>query len=747
METYQVLTADFVMRSIRFLTVLFILLITACNPQAQQATPAPTDSSGENSSSLPTSVPAEVPTAAYAPPQTSAETSQLVGPTQAPPSGALFRSDRFHLSVKLPPGWTASEGPKALAEPFTGWVSFNSWGETGFWATEIEQEGSRTYSPEVVLAQMPADGIYGVLVEQSGGPVWEQYGPEYDREDLGGIWDEAVCQAKTPGSDGSSLMINFFKWARFFHLEVYCGADVSDATRTELDSLLANWQFDKIAAGDVGWALVTASQQLPQEVGPNKFIVPAKDEIRSNLWEETVLRQVYAGEGNEKNGTIYVEFVYAWDYPDLVQGLTDCPNGNCHRWSYQVKPDGEISVIGDSGSPLPGPDHPTPTALPTWSSLAAESEPPAFLYLYENQVMEVHPRNGARIIAALPELGEADAISRLANELFLLRTKGLQSVDLAREAGETLVNFETPMRYGQLLADAENGRIFYSATGDSACSDTGKGGWIGYYDAAAKTSRGLLSEEFSMRVLGISQDGQTLYSLPVGCDPSFGPIWAVSLESGQKERELATEGYLFSHLSPDGRYFATQHTRFVDYEKPPDELLAIYDLQVEPASLREIELPEPGSHIQLMQWSNHSRFLYFTLLSEDPDYAEDDVVSYGLHQYDVESNRVVQITQGSAGGIPLMNHNENWLMLRQSGDTSAYLVDMDTGQVDELSLPYPAIPAPYLQGWELPSELSLDGNWLLVWHVPQGVASIVHLPSGSVGLVDMPEGATLIGWR
>jgi hypothetical protein len=625
-----------------------------------------------------------------------------------------------------------------LADPFNGWVSFNSWGEAGYWATSLKQAGHEEYRPQVVLSQMPAGGIYVVLVEQSGGPPWDQYGPEYKLEDLSGIWYGEVCQSKT---------IQFFKWARLFHFEVYCGPQASGATRAELESLLASWHFDSVAGGDVGWALVTASQQLPQEVEPNKFIVPAKNEVQSNLWEGSVFRRVYAGEGNEKNGTIYVEFLYAWDYPALVQGLTDCPNGNCHNWSYQVKPDGKVTLIGESGSPLPGSHHPTPTPLPAWSTLARELRPPGFLYFYENQVMQALPGSSPRRIATLPELGEVAGISRLGGELFLLRTQGLQSVDLAKETGQTLARFETPLLYGHLLADLDYNRVLYSATVDSACSGTGMGGWIGLYDADARVDDRLLSEAFSMRLLGRSQDGQYLYLLPVGCDASFGQIWAVSLESGRKEKELATEGYLFTQLSPDGRYYATLHSRFTDYDEPPDELLAIYDLEASPAALREVELPKPGKHIQHMRWSKDNRFLYFTLLSEDPDYVQPEVISSGLYQYDAVTGKVSQITQGRPGEVPLLDQNENWLLLRHSGDASAYRVDMETGHVDELSLPYPATPAAYSQDWEPPSQISPDGDWLLVWHMPQGVASIIHLPSGGVGEIEIPEAATLIGWQ
>src|SRR5687768_2738041 len=55
------------------------------------------------------------------------------------PDPLLFRSESNYVAVILPPGWGAAEGPADLSGGVLmhkpdAVVSFNSWGEAGFWA-------------------------------------------------------------------------------------------------------------------------------------------------------------------------------------------------------------------------------------------------------------------------------------------------------------------------------------------------------------------------------------------------------------------------------------------------------------------------------------------------------------------------------------------------------------------------------------------------------------------------------------
>ena len=128
-----------------------------------------------------------------------------VAPTATAPAlgPASFHSSAAHVTAQLPAGWAAAEGPTQLARPFTGLVAFNSWGQAGFWAPEITTANSAEYSLSTVLRQMPPGGAYIVLVELSGGPppVPGSYEPEYQADDLSGLWQRTDCRSAVGGPD------------------------------------------------------------------------------------------------------------------------------------------------------------------------------------------------------------------------------------------------------------------------------------------------------------------------------------------------------------------------------------------------------------------------------------------------------------------------------------------------------------------------------------------------------------------
>lgn len=168
------------------------------------------------------------------------------------PEAASFRSDRFNMEVSLPTGWQAAEGPALLARPFSGLVALNSWGEAGYWAPEVvTEQGGSTYGPQSILGQVPDGGAYIALIHFAGGPLvsWEEYGPEYERDDLGTLWQAHDCREA-----GGATWVDFSKWGRRLRLEVYCEAGATDATVAEVNELLASWRFDRVPAGDAGWA-------------------------------------------------------------------------------------------------------------------------------------------------------------------------------------------------------------------------------------------------------------------------------------------------------------------------------------------------------------------------------------------------------------------------------------------------------------------------------------------------------------
>jgi len=628
-----------------------------------------------------------------------------------------------------------------LARVFTGNIALNSWGEQDFWAEAVTQGNTTGYGPEEVLAQMPPDGIYVALVEQSGGPAWGQYGPEYNDETLEALWDELPCQS----GSAASAIYPFYKWSRLFRLEVYCGPESPADGRVTLGHVLQSWRFDSAAPGDVGWALAAASQMLPEQVEPEKFVAQAKDVIDSTRTEASTVRYTHAAEGNEGNGTIYVEFMYIWDYPDLIQSFDLCPQGQCHTWNYQASPQGEITLISEGGAPLPEADRPTATPAIPAATLSARFEAPPFLYVYQNQLIEARPGQEGKVLADLDELGDVKATLIVEGAVYLLREMGLQRVEVAGGASETLQEFEMPVLYGELLYNSKMGLLLYSATLDQSCTESGLGGQIGTYQIESGTNKLLLAEGYPMKLLGVSSDRMSLYMLPVGCDPSYGPIQVISLASGQKVGELPTQGELFTAISPSARFFATLQPYSASDGGDLLERIVIYDLASRPVTSLKVELPKQPAHVWGMYWSPDYRWLYFTLASQDMSEIDTEVLSYGLWRVDSLLGTVEQVAGGMPGGVSRITANHNWLLVRHPGQAISLRISLQTGDTDPFSLPYPAIPGRSLS--ELPSAFSLDGRWLFVWHAPQGIASVVYLPSGGAGLIDIPEGAALVGWE
>ena len=270
----------------------------------------------------------------------------LTKPTVAPTHCAgPFRSDRFHIEVTLPPGWAAVEGPESLAWPYTGLVAFNSWNEPSFWARQVTTGNTSTYSAGSVLGQIPGDGAYIVLVQTSGGPPPElyEYGPEYELEDLSGLWQEQVCRRRLS-------MLGFVKWGRLLSLEVYCKPNASDETAAAVNALLASWRFDHVPVGDVGWGVVEASQLLPASVEPAKFPILSDFPPESVEYDRSIVRIAQAQVQGE---SVFVTFMYRWDEPPDGSGSDDCPSERCHYWKFEAQWSGEVVLVEEGGAALP----------------------------------------------------------------------------------------------------------------------------------------------------------------------------------------------------------------------------------------------------------------------------------------------------------------------------------------------------------------------------------------------------------
>ncbi len=155
---------------------------------------------------------------------------------------SLFRSQQINVSVELPPGWVAADGPENITlKSLKGVVSFNSWGEPGFWVHERHEGNSYTYGPSVVISQMPKGGAYIALIEINGPPPPVGEVPqEYASQDLGGLFMSHDWRKDASAADGS---LRFYKWKQWYELQITCSTRASDSTVAGINALLKSWRF------------------------------------------------------------------------------------------------------------------------------------------------------------------------------------------------------------------------------------------------------------------------------------------------------------------------------------------------------------------------------------------------------------------------------------------------------------------------------------------------------------------------
>jgi len=241
-----------------------------------------------------------------------------------------YHSDNNYLSVNLPDGWAAAEGPEWIA--FTGHlqglVAFNSWGEEGFWSPPEQDGTSSTYGPSTVMNSLPPGGAYIVLIQTVMPPTGFEP-DEYLQNDLSGLL--------TPGDwrQGSGFnSFHLYKWGRSLGLQVACAPDASDATVAAINSLLVSWRFDPVPTGDAAWMGIQARKLLPEAVEPFKFSNRAGSSSSSRDGVSRIT-EVETGE----NMMIF-RFIYQWDR-------------SSHWWDIDVSPAGEAIMTGEGGDSLP----------------------------------------------------------------------------------------------------------------------------------------------------------------------------------------------------------------------------------------------------------------------------------------------------------------------------------------------------------------------------------------------------------
>lgn len=276
---------------------------------------------------------------------------------------AVYRAPELNLEVELPAGWAASGEPWPITPAVSGLLAFNSWGQAGFQTPGMDRDNVLVYRPKWTLRSVPPGGAVVTLAEeQDGGLLWhaEHYGPEWERQDLRGLWRGGDCR-----QGAGTTRLRFQKWGRSLLLEVLCQPDASFETMAAVNRLLDSWRFDAEPAGDAGWAALEARALLPWAAFPERFpllqgrltpAAPAQSTGAGTLSAWTggsVLRSTTA---RLEEDTVVVTFrlrrMVAPGRQDRGAGPYRGRSAE-HWWAYEVGPDGSVTPVGEGGAPLP----------------------------------------------------------------------------------------------------------------------------------------------------------------------------------------------------------------------------------------------------------------------------------------------------------------------------------------------------------------------------------------------------------
>jgi hypothetical protein len=305
--------------------------------------------------------------------------------------------------------------------------------------------------------------------------------------------------------------------------------------------------------------------------------------------------------------------------------------------------------------------------------------------------MEQVGSNAPKPIIDLPELGSIKNAILVGETIYLLCEQGIQRIYPSEGISDILLPFNTPMLAGELIFAAGYSRIIYYST------DNWQKTLVGYYDLDQDIVHPAFSLPQNLHILGMTEDGQGLYALPVGQDPEFGKILLLDLGQENITRELPVQGIMYATLAPDTRRLATFAQR-MDSTGQLESVINLYDLPSLPLTPpRVFPLPKTPSHVGFggLHWSPDSQRLYFMLVENI--YEAPATTSYGLWRLDVESeatDQVAPISDPVYHTVSISSDGE-WIVLMHETKDEAILVQLQTGAFESFSVPVHAIVA----GW------------------------------------------------
>jgi hypothetical protein len=288
---------------------------------------------------------------------------------------------------------------------------------------------------------------------------------------------------------------------------------------------------------------------------------------------------------------------------------------------------------------------------------APPHDSPTIRFIHDHQLLEVSGGEQRHLGDLSTGLGAVLAAAPMEDEVLVLHGSGLQR--LTQDGSqEILFQWDRPARFGELGLTGRGMQLVYSAFRDDLQAPGGVSTEVGLYDAQGGVVRSVFTTAQAMRALGVTADGDAIYLLHVGQDPSFGRVSTVSLERGVIESDLSISGNEFIALSPDSRYVVTTAGNTIN----------LYDLAAGSDTPEMISLPEEGSFARGLFWLPDSERLLFMLYEAGHDLYVEVTPSLGLWQFDVQERRLAQAATPEALGGQLMHISPDglWLLTRPS---------------------------------------------------------------------------------
>jgi hypothetical protein len=306
---------------------------------------------------------------------------------------------------------------------------------------------------------------------------------------------------------------------------------------------------------------------------------------------------------------------------------------------------------------------------------------PVFVYMEGNTLYKIIGCDPPQEVAGLGPYGPLKDVLQVGNFVYLLREQAIERVNLAKGNSEPILTFNEPI-HGQLMKDPDNLRFFYVVINHETTV-----GWVGLENS---DSREILSSPRPLSLLGKTENGQGLYYISWGQDPSFDHILVMDIKLVVTSIDLPVEGYGWPALAPNRRTMATL-TYDTDDSMSRISFINLYNLSTLPESEPQVfELPIQPSDIGSggFHWSPDSQEIYFLLIK---DFSEDieTIPANELWSLDVTNGKMTQIVPefDMDYGIQAISPDGEWLLLQDGMLEEALLVNLQTGEIQTFFLP------------------------------------------------------------